>query len=71
MRLRRGVLLGPIDHINRPQRLSANRRGFGDFEAVAGLEVALATKPVFHGELQMLEGNAVADLENAITGGEG
>jgi hypothetical protein len=39
-------------------------------KALAGFEVALAAKPVFHGRLEAIERNAAAGFEQAVGGGE-
>jgi hypothetical protein len=44
---------------------------FYDFEALAGLEVAFAAKPVVHGSVEAVDGDAMAGFEQAVGDGEG
>ncbi len=44
---------------------------FGEGEVFVGLEVAFAAEPVFHGEVEAVEGDAVARFEEAVGDGEG
>ena len=59
---------------NRPQRFDGSgggRTGLRYFKPLAGLEVAFAAKPVFHGGLQAVERDFVADFEHTAAGGQG
>ena len=40
-------------------------------ELVAGREVALAAEPIFHFDVELIEGHAVADFEDAVGDGKG
>jgi len=44
---------------------------FRDFQAIFRFKVAFAAEPVFHGNLQAVERDAVAGFEEAVGDGEG